>query len=64
MMTKEVRILLRASILVSTLLILESVASTKEYTTYKTWDEVLAGSDAKYPPLARVSDPGTDAGPV
>ena len=64
MTTKEIRILLRASILVTTLLILGSGASTREYTTYKTWDEVLAGTDAKYAPLVRVSDPGTDASPV
>jgi len=36
----------------------------QEYTTYRTWDEVLAGNGAIYQPLRRITDPGTTANPV
>jgi PA14 domain-containing protein/Calx-beta domain-containing protein/thrombospondin type 3 repeat protein len=41
-----------------------STAVAQEYTTYRTWNEVYVGSGAKYPPLVRVSDPGTSANRV
>ena len=34
------------------------------YTTYASWDELTAGKDALYPPLVRVSDPGTRQRPA
>jgi len=34
------------------------------YTTYTDFNKVLEGIDAKYPAMARVSDPGTSAHPI
>src|SRR6058998_1219617 len=38
-----------------------AAAQAQQYTTYRTWSEVVAGAGAKYPALTRISDPGTTA---
>jgi len=47
------------------ILILGIAAATEaqDYTTYRTWSEAVAGIDAKYAKLTRISDPGTPASP-
>lgn len=45
-------------------LALAAAAEAQEYTTYKTWSEVVAGTNAKYATLKRVSDPGTPTAPA
>src|SRR5678816_530343 len=41
-----------------------AAAEAQEYTTYKTWSEVVAGTNAKYATLKRISDPGTSTAPA
>src|SRR5262245_37993653 len=36
----------------------------RQYSTCKSWQEVLAGKDLRYAPVIRVSDPGTKDRPV
>src|SRR6185503_10418204 len=45
-------------------LALAAAAEAQEYTTYKTWSEVVAGTNAKYATLKRISDPGTSTSPA
>jgi hypothetical protein len=41
-----------------------AAAEAQEYTTYKNWSEVVAGTNAKYATLKRISDPGTSTSPA
>lgn len=50
--------------LAAVLLAAAPAAGGGEYTTYRTWEELVAGDGAKYAELVRVSDPGTAEHPV
>jgi len=41
-----------------------AAAPAQDYTTYRTWSDVVAVVDAKYAKLTRISDPGTPASPA
>jgi hypothetical protein len=50
--------------LVAISLVIAARAQAQEYTTYRTWNEVVAGASARYAKVVRVSDPGTQARPA
>ena len=41
-----------------------ATAAAQDYTTYRTWSEVVAGTNAKYATIKRISDPGTSTSPA
>jgi hypothetical protein len=43
---------------------LAASAAAREYSTCATWDELVEGKDARYVPVVRVSDPGTEDRPT
>ena len=58
-----VKLLFRAAVAILTLGFAVS-SEAQEYTTYRTWNELVEGTNAKYAPIRRVSNPGTSADPA